>query len=329
MRSTLTLALGAALFALAATPALAATDAAPATQPEAAPNATLRSAARVTAAQITLGDIFDNAGAHAGDVVATAPPAGTSLLFEAAWLSATAHHYGLAWQPPSSETSIRVQRAARTVDNAELADRIAQQLGVVPAKTQISFDTQYRIEVPIGDQPGYGLEHVELNQATNRLTAELRIPAGDLAAAPIRVSGRLIAMIDVPVLAHPMAPGDKVVAGDVTWTSIASASMPAGDIMDPQDMVGRTPRRPLPAGQPLRPTDLQVPILIKRNDPVLIVLERPGLYLTAEGKAMDEGGRDAVIRVVNVQSNRTIDAVVLESGKVAVRTPSVQQALAR
>src|SRR6202044_774642 len=158
------------LFALAAPPAGAGTDAAAVTQPEAAPNVTLRSAARVSAAQIKLGDIFDNAGAHAEDVVATAPPAGTSLLFETAWLSATAHHYGLIWQPPSSETSIRVQRAPRTRDNAEPADHIAQQLGVVPAKTQISFDTQYRIEVPVGDQPGYGIEHVELNQATNRLT---------------------------------------------------------------------------------------------------------------------------------------------------------------
>lgn len=321
MRTTLTLALGAALIAFAATAA----------EPDspAPPNATLRTAARVAASQVKLGDLFDNAGPHAEDVVATAPVAGTSLLFEAPWLAATARNYGLSWQPPSSQTAIRVQRAARTIDNTELSTQITRQLGLAAAKTQIALDTQYRIEVPVGDQPGYGIEHVEVNQATSRFTAELRVPADNQAAAPIRVSGRLIAMIDVPVLAHPMTPGEKVVAGDVTWTAVASAAFPAGDIMDPQEMIGRTPRHPLAAGQPLRPVDLQVPIVIKRNDPVLIVLERPGLYLTAEGKALDEGGRDAVIRVVNVQSNRTIDAIILESGKVAVRTPAVQQALAR
>jgi flagella basal body P-ring formation protein FlgA len=321
MRTPLTLALGAALIAFAANAA----------EPDAPtpPNATLRAAARVATSQVKLGDLFDNAGPHAEDIVATAPAAGTSLLFEAPWLAATARSYGLSWQPPSSQTAIRVQRAARTIDNAELSTQLTRQLGLAAAKTQIALDTQYRIEVPVGDQPGYGIEHVEVNQATSRFTAELRVPADNQAAAPIRVSGKLVAMIDVPVLARPMTPGEKVASADVTWTAVASAAFPAGDIMDPQEMIGRTPRHPLAAGQPLRPVDLQVPIVIKRNDPVLIVLERPGLYLTAEGKALDEGGRDAVIRVVNVQSNRTIDAIVLESGKVAVRAPAVQQALAR
>jgi flagellar basal body P-ring formation protein FlgA len=317
MRTPLTLAIGAVLTLLSAAPALA------------DPAVMLRSAARVATAQIKLGDLFDNAGQHAEDVVATAPPAGTSLLFEAPWLAATARNHGLAWQPPSTETAIRVQRAARIVDNAELADHVAKQLGMAETKTKVLFDTQYRLDVPADDQPGYGIEHVEINQQTNRFTAELRIPADDQAATPVRIAGRLVAMIDIPVLTHPMAPGDQLAAGDVTWTQVASATLPAGDIMDPQEMIGRTPRHPLPAGQPLRPTDLQVPIVIKRNDPVLIVLERPGLYLTAEGKAMDEGGRGALIRVVNIQSNRTIDAIVLGSGQVAVRVPPVQQASAR
>ena len=317
MRTPLTLALGAVLTLLVATPALA------------DPTVTLRSAARVATAQVKLGDLFDNAGQHAEDVVATAPPAGTSLLFEAPWLAATARSHGLAWQPPSTETAIRVQRAARIVDNAELSDHVVQQLGIAETKTKILFDTQYRIDVPVGDQPGYGIEHVEVNQQTNHFTAELRVPADDLTATPVRISGRLVAMIDIPVLAHPMSPGDQVAAGDVTWTQVASATLPAGDIMDPQEMIGRTPRHALGAGQPLRATDLQVPVVIKRNDPVLIVLERPGLYMTAEGRAMEEGGRGAVIRVVNIQSNRTIDAEVLGSGQVAVRAPTVQQASVR
>jgi flagellar basal body P-ring formation protein FlgA len=289
----------------------------------------LRSAARITGAQIRLGDLFDNAGEHAQDVVASAPAPGTSLLFEAAWLVTTAHNYGLDWQPPSGETAIRVQRAARTVDNTELAERVAQQLGVAIAKTKLQFDTQYRIEVPLGDQPGYAVENAEINPTTNRFTAELRIPSDNQAAAPVRVAGHLVAMMDIPVLSRPMVPGEQVAAADVTWAQVPSASVPTGDVTDPQDLIGRTPRHPLQAGQPLRPLDLQVPILIKRNDAVLIVLERPGLYMTAEGKALEDGGRGAAIRVINTQSNRAIDAVVLASGQVAVRPPGVQQASAR
>lgn len=321
MRILFALATGAMLAAIAATAQAEPTHSEPA--------ATLRNAGRVEGPQIRLGDLFDNAGPHAQDVVATAPPPGASLLFEAPWLTSMARSYSLGWQPPSSQTAIRVQRAAHTVDNAELADRVAQQLGIAGPRSKIVFDTQYRVDVPVGEAPGYDLDHVELNQATSHFSAEIHIPAGDQAGPPTRISGRVVAMIDVPVLAHPMAPGEMLRAGDVTWTQVASAAFPAGNIMDLQDLVGRTPRHPLQAGQPLRAADLQVPVVIKRNDPVLIVLERPGLYLTAEGKALEDGGQGALIHVVNVQSNRTIDAVVLGSGQVAVRAPGVQQAAIR
>jgi flagella basal body P-ring formation protein FlgA len=286
----------------------------------------LRSNARVNGAQIKLGDLFDNAGPHADDVVANAPAPGTTLLFETAWLSITAHNAGLAWEPPSTATAIRVQRAARTVDNAELTKPLSEALGLAQTKTSLQFDTQYRVQVPVGDEPGYAVENVQINQAAGRFTAELRVPPGDASVAPIRVAGRLVTMADIPVLAHPMMPGEQVTKDDITWAQVPSANLPAGDVSDPQEMIGRTPRHPLQAGQPLRSLDLQVPVVVKRNDAVLIVLERPGLYMTAEGKALEDGGRGAAIRVVNIQSNRTIDAVVLASGQVAVRPPGVQQA---
>ncbi len=286
----------------------------------------LRSAARVTGAQVKLGDLFDNAGPHADDVVANAPAPGTTLMFEAAWLSATVRNAGLAWEPPSAMTAIKVQRAARTVDNTELTKPLTEALGLAATKTSLQFDTQYRIQVPLGDEPGYAVENAQINQSAGRFTAELHVPPGDPSVAPIRVAGRLVTMADVPVLAHPMMPGEAIAKTDITWAQVPTANLPAGDISDPQDMIGRTPRHPLQAGQTLRALDLQVPIVIKRNDAVLIVLEKPGLYMTAEGKALEDGGRGAAIRVVNTQSNRTIDAVVLASGQVAVRPPGVQQA---
>ena len=169
-------------------------------------------------------------------------------------------------------------------------------LGLAQGKTSLQFDTQYRVQVPVGDAaggdgPGYAVENAQINQAAGRFTAELRVPPGDASVAPIRIAGRLVTMADIPVLSHPMVPGEQVTKDDITWTQVPSANLPAGDVSDPQEMIGRTPRHPLQAGQPLRATDLQVPVVIKRNDPVLIVLERPGLYMTAEGKALEDGGQ--------------------------------------
>jgi flagella basal body P-ring formation protein FlgA len=97
-------------------------------------------------------------------------------------------------------------------------------------------------------------------------------------------------------------------------------------VTDPALLVGKTPRRPLRANAPLRPGDVELPIVIHRNDLVLIVLERPGMYMTAQGKALEDGGQGAVIRVANTQSSRTIDAVILGAGRVGVQAAGLAPA---
>ena len=54
---------------------------------------------------------------------------------------------------------------------------------------------------------------------------------------------------------------------------------------------------------------------------MLIVLQAPGMTLTAQGKALEDGGRGEMIRVVNIQSNRTIDATVQAAGQVGLFAP--------
>jgi flagella basal body P-ring formation protein FlgA len=313
--SALTLGAFALTFLVAAAPAAASGD-----------MVTLRPAARVESAQIRLGDLFDHTGDHADDVVATAPMAGGNTLFEAPWLSATARAHGLDWRPPSTFTAIRVDRASVTVDNAEIAARLAAVVGKGSSNMKVVLDSQVRLYVPTGVAVEIGVENVQLSRQTGHFTAELRVPANDMMAQPMRVSGRLESMIDIPVLARAMAPGEQIKASDIVWTQIQSNSLPTGDLLDPKEIVGHTPRHPLRAEQPLRAIDLQIPVVVKRNELVLIILERPGLYLTAEGKTLEEGGQGSVIRVTNTQSNRTIDATVLGSGRVAARMPSLQQA---
>lgn len=316
MRTSLLTALGAAAFACILGTAAAAE------LPQ------LKAAARVEGPQIHLGDLFDNAGDHAGDVVAAAPQAGNSTLFEAPWLAATARAHGLDWRAPSSFTAIRVERASVSIDTKEISARLAQEVGKGNSDIQIVLDSQVQLYLAVGDNGGIGVDTIEVNRETGHFTAQLRLPANDPMARPIRVSGRVETLIHVPVLARAMAPGEPIREADIAWTEMSSISLPVGDLTDPKDIIGRTPRHPLRAEQAVRAADIEVPVVIKRNELVLIVLERPGLYLTAAGKALEDGGQGSVIHVVNSQSNRTIDAMVLGSGRVAAQMPGTQQAAA-
>ncbi len=94
--------------ALAATPAVAM-----------AQQVTLRPTVESAGAAVTLGDLFEDAGAVSGRAVAPAPGAGRSATFSARFVQAAASAAGLQWAPPAGLDAITVNgrggeaRAAR------------------------------------------------------------------------------------------------------------------------------------------------------------------------------------------------------------------------
>jgi flagella basal body P-ring formation protein FlgA len=290
------------------------------------PVATLRTTASVTGSQIRLGDLFDGAGAHAQDVVADAPMPGGTLQFDQSWLAATAADHGLNWLPPSQFASIRVSRAATIIDSSAVSQQLSEKLTGGRPDREVRLNTPIRLYVPLGASTDIAIDNLDYDQVSGRFNADLRVPADDPTAIPVHVAGLVISTIQVPTLNHPMMPGDIISRDDLTWITMPVNQVAGGNLMDVTRMIGSTPRRPLQADMPLRSYDLELPVVVHRNQLVLIVVQQPGLYITAEGKAMDDGGKGTVIPVVNIQSNRTIDAVVTGDGQVGIPMPGMGNA---
>ena len=281
----------------------------------------LRPVVTVTAATLRVGDLFTDAGTHAGEVIGMAPAPGTTTVLDSSWLSAAAQAHGLSWNPADESVSTQVTRAAATINQAEIAHQLARRLAPSDDNAQVVLDGAVHLFVPIGGSNQIGIENLELDAANGRFDADLRAPAGDLTVATVHVSGRLKDVLQVPALSRPMMPGDVVGAQDITWIPVDVSQLPPGQVTDANELIGHTPRHPLRADVPLRPVDLEIPLLIHRNDAVMIVLEAPGMSLTVEGRALDDGGKGELIRVVNTQSNRMIDATVLDMGEVGIAAP--------
>jgi flagella basal body P-ring formation protein FlgA len=286
----------------------------------------LKSSARVAAAQIRLGDLFDNAGADETAVIANAPAPGTSIVFDVSWLLAVSHAHHLTWRPPSDMVTIRVDRATTQLDNRVIEPEILKSAGDYGRDRRVMFDTQVRLAIPEGDGSGILVDNFQLVRDSGRFVADVRAPADDPNALPVRVSGRLESVQTVPVLMRPVSPGETIRSEDIGWKQVRAETVQYGDIIAAEQLIGRTPRRPLHPDAQLRQVDVEFPLVVKRNDMVLITLEQPGLYLTASGKALEEGSVGSLIRVTNLQSNRTIDAEVTGSGRVMVKLQSLQQA---
>src|SRR5258708_20133535 len=71
-------------------------------------------------------------------------------------------------------------------------------------------------------------------------------------------------------------------------------------------------------GQALRTEDLIKPQIVQRNEAVTIYYEVPGIMLTVRGKAVEAGAMGDVVGVLNIQSNRTVQATVIGPGRVTI-----------
>ncbi|HEV2548472.1 MAG TPA: flagellar basal body P-ring formation chaperone FlgA [Stellaceae bacterium] len=300
------------LFFLAAAVALAASARA---------ETTLKPVAVVQGSVIRIGDLFSDAGSRAGDVVAPAPPPGARTIFDSQWLAAAAREHHVDWQPASRFDQAAVERASRLVAadavTAALLDEIRARQPLDDGEIQLD-NPAMRLTVAAEAPDTIGIEGLTVDPRTGRFSALIATPANDADAERQRVSGRVFRLVKVPTLNRAMTPGETIRAGDIAFLRLR-ADRTTGDVVaELAELVGRTPRHPLRAHEPLRAGDIQVPIVVHKGDLVTVFLETPLMRLSAQGKALEDGAMGAAIRIANTKSNRVIDAVVTGPNLAAI-----------
>ena len=211
--------------------------------------------------RVTLGELFDDAGAAANVVVGQR--AGATVVFEARQIQAAARRAGLDWANPQGLRRIVVREG-----------------GAAPAE------------------------------------ASARPAAATVASRPG-------ATVEVLTYARSLAAGDIIQPADVVWSTVQAHQAPAGGPQDADQVVGLSAKRALRAGAAVTSRDLASPQVIARNDMVEVAYIAGGVELTVTGKATRNASAGEAVPILNVQSNRTIDAVAVAPGR-AVAGPAAQ-----
>ncbi len=307
------------LLALALSVLAAPAAAAPAA--EAAP-VTLRQSVTVSGTLVRLGDLFVPAGDKAEAAVAYAPAPGKRAIFDARWLYRVARAYGLNWRPLSIHEKAVVARDSIVIGRREIADHILAALVErgVDADMQVELSNRMlRIHVPGDSTATVAVEDVAYEPRTRRFIAIVAAPADDPAARRIRVTGRVHRVIDVPVLTRRVLAGEVIRARDVKRIAMRSDRLQRDTIQDPGALIGKSPRRGLRAGVPVRVSDVRLPVLVPRHSLVTITYRVRSMTLTAQGRALEDGGAGDTVRVANIQSNTVVQAVVTGVNRVSVQ----------
>lgn len=268
---------------------------------------------------VTLGDLFGIDGEVSMAAVARAPAPGETIYLEAGWLQAFAAGHDLDWANAGGLQRIAVKRESRQITADEISAMIADELSLAGGADtyEITFaQRDIAFYAPNGARGDTRILRFDYNGQTNAFAAEIEPYAG----APVqRVSGRAFASLEVPALSRAVSSGQIITESDIIWTATRADRLRQDAVLDASGLIGMQAKRSLRPGEPLREYDIKRPAAVEKGSLVTVFYQKPGLTLTARGRALEEGAKGEVVRIVNLSSNRTIEAVAAGPGKAVVR----------
>ncbi len=302
--------------------------------PAAAPNAmparpVLRANVTVIGEIVRIGDLVANAGPVADVPIFRAPDLGTRGMVATERVLDAIRPHQLVGIDTRGLAEVVVTRASRTITPHEISARVVQaladQYGLGAARnTAISFDQTVRTLHIEADAKG-PLEVAALSYEaqSGRFDVIFDLPSSAVLRrlAP-HYSGTAVATVDAVMVARPVERGEVLRTSDLVIGRLPKRQGTA--IGDMRAAVGWAARRALRPGDPLHETDLMKPLIVHRDDIVVIVYEAPGLRLTLRGKARQDGTLGAAVNVVNMESKRLLQGVVSGPGRVTVSAAPTQ-----
>lgn len=285
----------------------------------------LRERIKVFANLVTLGDLFENAGDASDAPVFRAPELGTNGVVGSGRVAAAARQHGLDWGNPGRISEVAVERPGRLVSLDEIRKLIQERAAGEDEAWTVSFSRRakpFHIDPRI-KSPAW-VKRLDVNSRTGKFRAVISFPEGQYPVEDKVFTGRAFPSVKTVIPARAIARGATITAEDIKIASLPRSRVSANAAEDIDAVVGMAARRRLIVGRPIRKTDLEYPKLVKRNDTVTIVYRSPGLTLKSKGRALADGTRGKTVSVLNVQSKRTIEAVVTGTGIVSVSALSAQ-----
>ncbi|MFH1805524.1 MAG: flagellar basal body P-ring formation chaperone FlgA [Pseudomonadota bacterium] len=280
----------------------------------------LKPQANVTGSYVTLGDIFSGLTPEQEEIaVAHAPQPGRQTVLDYRWLAGIAQRHKVAWRPSTTADQILIIRDSQTIGIGEITDAVEEALveyGIPePFIVDLSGET-FRIHIPVDNAAAITITGLDVNRRTGRFIAEVTTGDGTAQRRSYRMNGKFYPVDLIPVLVDGLQRGDVVREDQIVLRKFPSERLQAGIIRNADELIGKQVRRAVRPNEPLSARDFTSPILVKRGALVTIRLETANMSLTARGKALEDGSEGDVIRVVNLQSNKTIQVEVIADNEV-------------
>lgn len=301
----------------------------------ASPVVTLRRTAAISGDVVRLGDLFQSSSGKAlpqeQEAVMGAPLVGSPIVLDAVRLQAIANKFGLIWTPTQPNDNAVLTRETTTIGSTEIIAALRQDLITRGMSEEAEVELGSGLQtatIAAGEMGNIAVLDANYDRRSGRFTALVQTGSGNGDTKKLRLTGRTIDTVTVPVLSRALGRKDVIQVQDIQWTKMRSTDLRDGTVLDPERLIGQTAKRPLKAGEQLMLQDVERTVVVTKGQPVTMELITPYMRLSANGIALDPGGIGDVVQIRNLQSNKVISGIVTGPHQVRV-TPLGQVAAAR
>jgi flagellar basal body P-ring formation protein FlgA len=284
----------------------------------------LRASVTVSDDIVRIGDLVDNAGQFGQIAVYRAPDLGTTGSLPVAQVLNALRAHRVIGVDTRDLRQISVTRLARTLEGKEIEAQVARALerrnglGEAANLTLVFDRDPGDIRIEASHSGNLQPVSARYDPRSTRFDVAFEI-SNESGATPVklRFTGTAIETVQAAVLARNVERGEVVKSSDVVVERRPKAEV-GTDLAARDAAVGMQARRQLRAGAALKAADLAKPDLVQRDQPVTLIYETAGLYLTVRGKALDGGTEGDFVNVMNLQSKRTVSGIVTGRGQVTI-----------
>ena len=213
-----------------------------------------------------------------------------------------------------------VHHSAREQVNAQVLNAASQKIESLAQQRQwhdyrytfkIYIPSQIATAAPCTKTPGVTLTS-PAEIALNRMNFTVSCPQ----SWQMNVAVRPDVLVPVVMTKSLVARDTPLTANDVELKPYNVSAQRRDVLMVLDDAIGFSSKHALQPGRPITKEELVSPVLVGRDQPVMIVYQSAGISASMPGVALKNGRKGEMVKVRNASSQRVISAMVAESGVV-------------
>jgi len=273
----------------------------------------------ITDNTIKLGDIFYGLTRDENRILGNAPQPGKDMVLNARTLLRIAKALDLPWRPSSNADQVVLRRDATIISYSQIKETLYTALydeGIY-GDYEISIPARYqKIILPANEPAKISVTNINIGSNRNVFEITLAAPSAQNPIQQIKVKGQIHQVIHVPVLSNNIENGRMIRPSDIKIITIKEKNFSKGIIVDANKLIGMTAKRMLIAGRPIKEAEVIAPQMVERGQIVTLSLNKGTMNISTQVKALENGAKGDVIRVVNLSSNKSLQAIVTGNNQV-------------